>query len=177
VRPKHTTVSATMIPLQLAKARTPSRTLAALSDTSSGLRSLLQLSHNQRTLCSVYSRASCSWTRNDVARTNRHAVISRPYKQCNIRPASLFSTSTTRRLKLEDETNPAKPSRDDAQVGHAFTLKKPNLRCSLFADLFKTPRPRFRVSPCYLCCQISPLRQIACVLVLAYIRGYQSPSF
>jgi cardiolipin synthase len=118
-----TNAAATMIPLHVAKARIPPLTIAALSDTSLSLRSLLQRSQNRQTLYPVYSRASCSWTRNDVARPNRLCLNSRPYKQCSIRSTSLFSTSTTRRLKLEDEANSSKTSTDDVEVGRVFILK------------------------------------------------------
>jgi hypothetical protein len=105
----------------MAKATIPSHRLPALSGTPSGLRSLLQLSRNRQISCSVYSRASYFWTRNDVAQTSRHVVTSRPYQQCGIHPVSLFSTSTTQRLKIENEAKGPQTSGDDAQVGRIST--------------------------------------------------------
>jgi hypothetical protein len=123
MRPRHTNASASMIPLQMAKTRILSHAIATLSDTSYGLRSLLQRSTTRQTFCPVYSRASCSWIRNDVAQTGRLAVASRSYKQCRIPSISLFSTSTTRRLKLEDEANSSKTSRNDVEVGRASSYQ------------------------------------------------------
>jgi hypothetical protein len=152
VRQQHTNASASMIPFQTAKAKIPSHAIATLSDTSSGLLRLLQGSANRQTLCPVYSRASCSWTRNDVARNGRLPVVSKPYKQCSIRFTRPFSTSTTRRLKLEDGANSSKTSRDDVEVGrppitrvNRFTLCFPG-RSSLRSPVISSHAGSFLLS-------------------------------
>ncbi|KAL1793561.1 hypothetical protein ACET3X_008543 [Alternaria dauci] len=103
-----------MVPSFTAGANVPFRTVAALADASASLRTLSRLTQHRQTLCSVSSRASCTWTRDDV-KASRHTFVYKPYRQCGIRPASLFSTSTTRRLKLEDEAPNSSASRSSTE--------------------------------------------------------------
>ncbi|KAH6843809.1 cardiolipin synthetase [Alternaria alternata] len=103
-----------MVPSFTAGANVPFRAIAALSDASVNLRTLSRLTQRRQTLCSVSSRASCTWTRDDV-KASRHPLVYKSYRQCGIRPASLFSTSTTRRLKLEDEVPISSASRSSTE--------------------------------------------------------------
>ena len=115
----HAKAPASMVPPFTAGANVPFRAIAALSDASVNLRTLSRLTQRRQTLCSVSSRASCTWTRDDV-KASRHPLVYKPYRQCGIRPASLFSTSTTRRLKLEDEVPNSSASRSSTEVSAHF---------------------------------------------------------
>jgi hypothetical protein len=117
---KHARAPASMVPLFTARANVPSRTIAALSEASISLRTLSRLTQHRQASCSVSSRASCTWSRDDV-KASRHPLVYKPYKQCAIRSASLFSTSTTRRLKLEDEAASSSASRSGTEVGAKFS--------------------------------------------------------
>jgi hypothetical protein len=113
---KHAKAPASMVPSFTARANVPFRTIVALSEASFSLRTLSRLTQHRQTLCSVSSRASCTWSRDDV-KASRHPLVYNPYKQCSIRPVSLFSTSTTRRLKLEDEAASSSAARSGTEVG------------------------------------------------------------
>ena len=115
----HAKAPASMVPSFTAGANVPFRAIAALSHASVNLRTLSRLTQRRQTLCSVSSRASCTWTRDDV-KASRHPLVYKPYRQCGIRPASLFSTSTTRRLKLEDEVPNFSASRSSTEVSAHF---------------------------------------------------------
>lgn len=119
----HAKAPASMVPSFTAGANAPFRAIAALSDVSVNLRTLSRLTQRRQTLCSVSSRASCTWTRDDV-KTSRHPLVYKSYRQCGIRPASLFSTSTTRRLKLEDEVPNSSASRSSTEVSAHFFLQQ-----------------------------------------------------
>lgn len=90
-----------MISPFMAGAIIPSNTLAAISASSLRLQALSRLPRIGQTLRPVYSRAFCSWVPNDVGQ-NRQPSKSKLNIRNNLQPASLFSTSTTRRLKVED---------------------------------------------------------------------------
>lgn len=119
----HAKAPASMVPSFTAGANAPFRAIAALSDVSVNLRTLSRLTQRRQTLCSVSSRASCTWTRDDV-KASRHPLVYKSYRQCGIRPASLFSTSTTRRLKLEDEVPNSSASRNSTEVSAHFFLQQ-----------------------------------------------------
>jgi hypothetical protein len=117
---KHAKASASMVPLFTARANVPFRTVAALSEASISLRTLSRLTQRRQALCSISSRASCTWSRDDV-KASRHPLVYKSYSQCGIRPASLFSTSTTRRLKIEDEVPSSSALRSGTEVGAQFS--------------------------------------------------------
>jgi len=108
-----------MISTLTARAYTPCRTIAALSDASLSLRTLSRRAQHPQALCSASSRASCTWSRDDV-NLSRRSLVHTPWKHCGIRPASLFSTSTARRLKLEDEATGSPAPRSGTEVGAIF---------------------------------------------------------
>ena len=118
---EHANASASMISLFVAKAGSPSCVPAALSHTPIGLQNLSRLTQNRQALCLAASRASCTWVRNDV-KTNRRAIVARTpaYMSCGIRPVGLFSTSTTRRLQIENDPKESNASRSGAEVGSAL---------------------------------------------------------
>ena len=110
-----------MISILPARAYTPCRTISALSEASLSLRTLSRRAQRPQALCSASSRASCTWSRDDV-NISRRPLVHTPWKHCGIRPASLFSTSTTRRLKLEDEATGSPVSRSGTEVGANFHI-------------------------------------------------------
>ncbi|KAI8940848.1 hypothetical protein NX059_002109 [Plenodomus lindquistii] len=97
-----------MIYSSLVRAAWSSRTFVSAPTASSRLCTLARLQN--QTLCPVSSRASCSWQRNDVGQTKRTATTPTSLRRCTIQPRALISTSTTRRLQLEDGKHGSKPA-------------------------------------------------------------------
>ncbi|KAF1839086.1 cardiolipin synthetase [Decorospora gaudefroyi] len=124
----------------MAGARLPSRTLTALLNTSNGISCVSRLPLKRQSLCSISSRASCSWLRNDVARTCRPSLNPRHYKRYSICPTGLFSTSTTRRLKIENNGKTSQSSRD-SEERRPLTSTSTKLAATLKSTL-KLDKPR-----------------------------------
>ena len=118
---EHANATASMISILTARAYTPCRTIAALSDASLNLRTLSRRAQHPQALCSASSRASCTWSRDDV-NISRRPLVHTPWKRYGHHPASLFSTSTIRRLKLEDEATGSPASRSGTEVGAIFSI-------------------------------------------------------
>ncbi|KAF1850984.1 phosphatidyl synthase-like protein [Cucurbitaria berberidis CBS 394.84] len=93
--------------LSMAGVRAPSASLLSLSGPSIRLRALSRHPRIGQTFCPLSSRASYSWFRNDGYRPFQPSLGPRPRKPSSIQPASLFSTSTARRLKVEEDKNGA----------------------------------------------------------------------
>ncbi|KAF2854417.1 cardiolipin synthetase [Plenodomus tracheiphilus IPT5] len=105
-----------------------SRAIVSASTTSLRISSLSRLPRVGQTLCPVFSRASCSWQRNDVGQTKRtSSTPTTSLRQCAIQPRAFFSTSTTHKLQLEDGNSSSKlaqqPSPTSAKAKLTTTLK------------------------------------------------------
>jgi hypothetical protein len=106
--------AAPMISSSMAGARLPLSITTAFRNSSASLHAP---SRTRSLLSPLCSRASCSWTRNDVAQSRRRgSLVSPQYKRCTRSPATLFSTSTPRRLKVEDDKNDLLASQNNTQV-------------------------------------------------------------
>jgi len=128
-----------MISILPARAYTPCRTISALSEASLSLRTLSRRAQHPQALCSASSLASCTWSRDDV-NLSRRSLVHTPWKHCGIRPASLFSTSTTRRLKLEDEVPNSSASRSSTE--HPSPASTSAKLASTLKSTLKLDKPR-----------------------------------
>ena len=135
---EHANATASMISILPARAYTPCRTISALSEASLSLRTLSRRAQHPQALCSASSLASCTWSRDDV-NLSRRSLVHTPWKHCGIRPASLFSTSTTRRLKLEDEATGSSAPRSGTEVGANFHTNSTGLVISEDTALYIKP--------------------------------------
>lgn len=116
-RPQSTRMaSASMVPLFTARAVSPSHVPVALPRTSISLRGIWPRTSGRLPLCPVASRASGTWTSNDVKKYHRPmSVKPLAYRPCGDGYAGLFSTSAIRRLKIENETK-EQASRNNTEV-------------------------------------------------------------
>ena len=114
-----------MVPLFTARAVSPSHIPVALPRTSIGLRNIWPLTPGRQAWYPATSRAFGTWTRNDVKSYHRPIAAKTPaYTRRDNRNAGLFSTSTTRRLKIEDDAKESQASRNHAEVGSTLTIDK-----------------------------------------------------
>ncbi|EMD91972.1 hypothetical protein COCC4DRAFT_74193 [Bipolaris maydis ATCC 48331] len=131
-----------MIPLSAARAILPCHIPAALPRTSIGLGSILRPAHVRPSLYLATSRASGTWTRNDVKKyQHRRVVRGAAYGQCSQGHVGLFSTSTTRRLGIEDKAKESSASRNNAEQPVPSTSAPAKLATTIKSTL-KLDKPR-----------------------------------